>query len=92
MLKKIQLSPARLELVIASFQARAGGTEEALATIESASKLDDFDSVPPSDFAWVYVSLHDEEKTIQWLEKALKQHDSQLPESICNHLVQGVAW
>ena len=36
MLKKIQLSQARLELAIASFQARAGGTEEALATIESA--------------------------------------------------------
>ena len=85
-LEKVQLPfPARLKLIIASIQARAGRTEEALRTIESASKFDDFDSVPPSDFAWVYVALHDEDKTIRWLEEALKQHDSQLPESICNH-------
>jgi TolB-like protein/Tfp pilus assembly protein PilF len=83
MLKKVQLPfPARLSLEVASFQARAGRTEEALRTFESATKLGDFGNVPPSDSAYSYASLHDEDKTIQWLEKALAQHDSQLPECI----------
>jgi TolB-like protein/tetratricopeptide (TPR) repeat protein len=67
---------ARAMVFLAAVQALVGESDEALRTLDSASKLDDFTNVPPTLVAWVYAALHNEEKTLEWLEKALEKHDT----------------
>jgi TolB-like protein/Tfp pilus assembly protein PilF len=61
---------------IAGIQARAGKKNEALSSLDSAMKLQDSGKVPVSWPAWVFAALHDEDRAIDWLEKAVTQHDS----------------
>jgi TolB-like protein/Tfp pilus assembly protein PilF len=64
---------------LAAIQAKAGKTEEALASLDAAMHQPDSGKIPPTWPAWVFAPLHDEDRAFEWLEKALKQHDPQLP-------------
>lgn len=61
---------------LAAVQALVEKSDEALTTLDSASKLDNFRSVPPTLVAWVFAALRNEDKTFEWLEKALEQQDT----------------
>ncbi len=69
---------ARATIAMAAIQARAGKAEEALANLDAAMSFPDSGEIPITWPAWVFAALHDESKAFEWLEKALKHHDSQL--------------
>ena len=59
---------------LARIQAQADRKDEARASLDSALKLPDAESLRPTWIAWVYAALHDEDKTFEFLEKALKEN------------------
>jgi len=84
--KAISLSPTRTEsqAALASAYARMGKTNEARKILRRLQGLPPTQYVSPMSIAAVYCALGDKGRALEWLEKAIEQHDasvSDLPSS-----------
>jgi len=69
---------------LAEIQARVDKKDEALSTLDSTMGLQDSRKISPTDVAWIFAALHDEDKAFEWLERAVMQHDNAIIYTISN--------
>ena len=76
--KAISLSPTRTEpqVALAGAYARMGKANEARKVLRRLETLPSSQYVSPIGMATVYCALGEKERALEWLEKAIQQHDA----------------